>query len=128
MLSDRDDVGTSDLVDRDVLLVSGVKVDVVGTNTSSDTALEILGLLDDFGGEVTRVEGGGDDDLGILDVLAKLGVGSILVSGDDELVTELVLDGTEQTGLLFTVLAGSVEDGENLREAPGTNCENSMLA
>jgi len=46
VLSDGDDVGTSDLGDGDtaVGLVGGVKVDVVRTNTGSDGNLEVLGL------------------------------------------------------------------------------------
>jgi hypothetical protein len=69
------------------------------------------------------VEGRRDDDLGILDVLAELRVGRVLVGGDNKLVTlllepisdaELVLDGAEQTRLLLAVLAGGVKDSENL--------------
>lgn len=69
------------------------------------------------------MEGGGDDDLGILDVLAELGVGAVLVGGDDEFVAlllepvgdaKLVLDGAEQARLRVTVLAGGVEDSDDL--------------
>ncbi|KAI7506170.1 Formate [Hortaea werneckii] len=46
VLSDRDDVGASDLSDGDtaVDLVGDVQVDVVRTNTSGDGKLEVLGL------------------------------------------------------------------------------------
>lgn len=126
MLGDRDDVGAGDLVDGNVLLVGDIEVDVVGADTGGDAALEVLGRLEHLSGEVGRMEGGGDDDLGILDVLAELGVGRVLVGGDDELVAlllepvsdaELVLDGTEQTGLRVTVLAGGVKDSDDLRWA-----------
>jgi len=58
VLSDGDDVGASDLGDGDtaVGLVGSVEVDVVGTNTSSDGNLELLGLGQTLSGEVTWVE------------------------------------------------------------------------
>lgn len=125
VLGDRGDVGAGDFVDRDVLLVGNVEIDVVRTDTCGDAALEVLGLLEDLGGQVGGVEGGSDDNLSILDVLAELGVGGVLVSGNDELVTlllepigdaELVLDSAEQTGLLLAVLAGGVKDSDDLME------------
>lgn len=39
MLSDGDDVGSSDLGDGDLLEVGGVQVDVVGSDTSGDADL-----------------------------------------------------------------------------------------
>lgn len=54
----------------------------------------------------------GDDDFGVNEVLVELGVLALLVGGCDELVTllldplpqtELVLGGTEKTGLLLSV-------------------------
>lgn len=58
MLGDGDDVGTSDLSDGDtsVSLVGSIEVDVVGTNTSSDGELELLGLGQSLCGQVTWVE------------------------------------------------------------------------
>lgn len=58
VLSDRDDIGTSNLSNRDATigLVGSVQVDVVGTDTSSDGELEVLGLSKTLCGEVTRVE------------------------------------------------------------------------
>lgn len=58
VLSDGDDVGASDLGDSDTAigLVGSVEVDVVGTNTSSDGNLELLGLGQTLSGEVSWVE------------------------------------------------------------------------
>jgi hypothetical protein len=58
VLSDRDDVGACDLGDGDtaVGLVGGIEVDVVGTDTSSDGELEVLGLGKALCCEVTGVE------------------------------------------------------------------------
>jgi hypothetical protein len=55
------------------------------------------------------VEGSGDDDLSILELLVELGTLTVLVGGGDESVTlvlepladaELVLSGSEKEGLL----------------------------
>lgn len=58
VLSDGDDVGTSDLCDGDtaVGLVGSVEVDVVRSNTGSDGDLEVLGLCKTLSGQITRVE------------------------------------------------------------------------
>jgi hypothetical protein len=58
VLSDRDDVGSSDLSDGDtaVGLVGSIEVDVVGTDTSSDGELQVLGLSKTLSGKVTGVE------------------------------------------------------------------------
>ena len=58
VLSDGDDVGASDLGDGDtaVGLVGSIEVDVVGTDTSSDGELEVLGLSKTLCCEVTGVE------------------------------------------------------------------------
>jgi hypothetical protein len=58
VLGDGDDVGASDLGDRDaaVGLVGLIQVDVVRTNTGGDGDLEVLALLQAVGGEVTGVE------------------------------------------------------------------------
>ena len=123
VLSDRDDVGAGDFVDGNLLLVGSVEVDMVGADTGGDAALEVLGGLDHLSRKVSGVEGGGDDNVGVLDVLAELGVGRVLVGSDNVLVAlllepvsnaELVLDSAEQTRLLVTVLAGRVEHSENL--------------
>jgi hypothetical protein len=60
VLGDRHDVGARDLGDGDaaVGLVRGIEVDVVGTNTSSDGNLQVLGLCKTLCGEVTGVESG----------------------------------------------------------------------
>lgn len=58
MLGDGDNVGASDFSDGDtaVGLVGGIEVDVVGTDTSSDGNLEVLGLSKTLLCEVTGVE------------------------------------------------------------------------
>ena len=58
VLSDGDDVGASDLSDGDtaVGLVGSIEIDVVGTDTSSDGELEVLGLSKALCCEVTGVE------------------------------------------------------------------------
>jgi hypothetical protein len=58
VLSDGDDVGASDLSDGDtaVGLVGGIEVDVVGTDTSGDSDLEVLSLSKTLLGKVTGVE------------------------------------------------------------------------
>lgn len=115
VLSDGDDVGAGDLGDGDTTVgdVGDVKVNVVGTDTGSDSKLELLGLGQTLSGEVTGVEGGGDDDFGIDKLLVEGGVLTLLVGGGHQGVTlvlepladtELVLGGTEQLRLLLRVL------------------------
>jgi hypothetical protein len=125
VLSNRDNVGTSDLGNSDtaVGLVGSVQVDVVRTDTSSDGNLEVLCLGQTLLGQVTRVEGGGDDDFGINEMLVELRVLALLVGCGDELValvldplaqTELVLGGTEQLGLFLCVLETIVQNHQDL--------------
>jgi len=135
VLSDGDDVGASDLGDGDtaVGLVGSVQVDVVGTDTSGDGDLQLLGLGEALSGEVTGVEGSGDDDFGVNQLLVEGGVLTLLVRGGDQGVAlvleplanaELILGGTEQLRLLlgvlktlYQILATEVEitKGENLQ-------------
>lgn len=82
VLRDGDDVGACNLQDLDVPLDGGIEVDVVGPNTGGDTDLEVLGLGDELASEVARVEGRGDEDLGVLDVLLEDAVRAFLVIGD----------------------------------------------
>jgi hypothetical protein len=60
MLGDGNDVGAGDFGNGDtaVGLVGGVQVDVVRANTGRDGDLEVLGLREALGGEVTGVETG----------------------------------------------------------------------
>ena len=115
VLSDGDDVGASDFGNGDTTVgsVGGVEVNVVGTNTGSDGELEVLGLGQALCGEVTGVEGSGDDDFGIDQLLVKSGVLTLLVGGSHQGVslvlepladTKLILSGTEQLRLLLGVL------------------------
>jgi hypothetical protein len=109
VLSDGDDVGASDLGDGDttVGLVGGVEVDMVRADTSGNSELELLGLGQALSGQVTGVEGSGDDDLSIDELLVELGTLTVLVGGGNEGVAlvlepladaELVLSGTEKAG------------------------------
>lgn len=65
VLGDRDNVRPRDLENLDTVLDGSVEVDVVRADTSGDTDLEVLGLLHELGGQVTGVEGSGDQDLGL---------------------------------------------------------------
>lgn len=58
VLGNRDDVGAGNLSDSDTAigLVCGVQVDVVGTDTSSDGELELLGASQPLSRKVSRVE------------------------------------------------------------------------
>lgn len=58
MLGDGHDVAAGDLGDGDaaVGLVGGVEVNMVGANAGRDGELELLGLGQTLGGEVTGVE------------------------------------------------------------------------
>ena len=58
VLGDGDDVGAGDFCNGDAAIgrVRSVEVDVIGTDTSSDGKLELLGLCETFGGKVTWVE------------------------------------------------------------------------
>jgi hypothetical protein len=123
--------------DTTVGLVGGVQVDMVRTDTSGDGDLEVLGLGQALSGEVSGVEsiGGrsvvcyllnyigtedsrsGDDDLSVDQLLVKGGVLTLLVGGSDEGVAlllepfsqaQLVLGGTQETGLLLGVLTALI--------------------
>lgn len=58
VLSDGDDVGTSDLSNGNTAigLVGSVQVNMVGTNTGRDSELEVLGLGETLGSQVSGVE------------------------------------------------------------------------
>ena len=143
LLSDGDDVRTSDFEDLDVLLDGGVEVDVVGAHAGSDTDLEVLCFVDKLPGEIAGVEGRRDEDLSIFDVLLEDAARALLIIRDldrrgsvghegRELTSErthdvfmalrleplayaeLVLDGTQKTRLLPGCFAPFVKDGEHL--------------
>lgn len=84
MLSNRDDIRARDLSNGDLLLVGSVEVDVVGSDTSGDTELELLGLGDEVGGKITGVKGSGDEDLNLGQLFLEDRVRSLLVIGDNE--------------------------------------------
>jgi hypothetical protein len=101
VLGDRDDVAAGDFGNGDtsIGLVGGVEVNVIRSNTGGDGDLQVLGFGETLCGQVTRVETekigrlaharglgwmsrflrSGNDDLGINQVLVKLGVFTLLV-------------------------------------------------
>jgi len=124
VLSDGDDVGTGNLGNGDTAigLVGSVKVDVVGSDTSGNGNLEVLGLGEALSGKVTWVEWSGDDDLSVYEVLVEGRVLTLLVGGSDELVSllleplsdaKLVLGCTEELWDLSGVLTTIVKDEKN---------------
>ena len=62
MFSDGDDVGSSNFSNGDLSCVGSVQINVIRSNSSSDTDLEVLGLGDDFSGSVSWVEWSGDEN------------------------------------------------------------------
>ncbi len=79
VLGHGNDVATGYFAYTDLSFVTGVQVDVVGSDTGSDTELEVLGSGDELPSQVAGMERGTDVDVGINDLLGKLGVGSLLV-------------------------------------------------
>ena len=65
VLRNGDDIRAGDLEDLDALLNGSVQVDVVRANTSGDTELEVLRLVDDILGDIRRVERRRDEDLSL---------------------------------------------------------------
>lgn len=109
MFSDRDDVGTGDFGNGNLPLVGRVEVDVVGTDTSSLTQLEVLGFRDDLTGQVRRMERRRDEHVGVDNVLLELAVLAFLVGSYHEVPatlfaerseTQSVLRGAQELGLL----------------------------
>lgn len=65
MLGDTDDVGAGNFGDGNLVLVGRIQIDMITANAGSDAKLELRGLLDQVGREIARVEGGGDENLGL---------------------------------------------------------------
>lgn len=82
MFSDRGNIGSGDLEDLDLSFDGGLEVDVVRANTGGDANFKVLGLLEEVGGEVSGVEGCGNQHLGIDDVLLEEATGAFLVIAD----------------------------------------------
>jgi hypothetical protein len=91
----------------------------VNTNTGGDADLQFLCLFNSFPVDVSRVEGSGDDDLGVDDFFVEGRVLAFLVIGDDEFMalgfepfsdSELILDCAEQSGLFLCPFTTFVED------------------
>jgi hypothetical protein len=108
VLCDGDDVRAGDFCNGDAAIgrVRSVEVDVIGTDTSSDSKLELLGLCETLGGQVPGVETVcvsiycsieqndlrcGDDNFSVNELLVELGVLALLVGGGDQCVS-LILE------------------------------------
>ena len=63
---------TCDLNNSHALVSSGLQINVVGTNTSCHDELQVLGLLQLLLCHVCWVEGSGDQDVGIPQMLLQL--------------------------------------------------------
>lgn len=143
VLSDRHDVGSGDFEDLNLMLNSGVEVDVIGPDTSGNTDLEVLRLLEELSGKVAGMEGSGDQDFRLKimnvrrsdsatkfithigDVLLEEAVGTFLVVADEEFVplrfeiltqAELILEGAKKAGFLFGCSTSAVENGKDLHD------------
>jgi len=80
MFGDGDNVGSGNLENLDPLVDSGIEINVIGTNASCDAKLEVLCLVNEFFGKVTRVERGGDQDFSVDDMLLEVAVFAFLVA------------------------------------------------
>jgi hypothetical protein len=123
VLSNGHDIGAGDFQNLDFVLDSGVEVNVVRADTSCDTELQVLGLLDQVSCEVPRVEGRSDQDLSINDVLLEVTLRTLLGVRDNifeslrfEVLadTELVLDRTKETRLFLGGITTFVKDSKGL--------------
>jgi len=88
------DVGAGHFQDLDSAVDSSVEIDVVRADTCGDADLEVLGLVDELLGEVARVEGGGDEDLCVDDVLLEIAVWAFLAAGHWVIVRYCILMGS----------------------------------
>lgn len=107
-------VPTSDFVDGEFLVAGGGNVDVVRADTGGDRDLEVLGLGQPVARDVARVEGRGDDNVGVFQVLFKLAAGTFLVRGDDESVAERLEPGSQAERVFFAA-EESCEEEEGIR-------------
>jgi hypothetical protein len=73
---------------------------VITSHSGGDGELEVLGLLDVLAGEVSRVEGGRDQDIRVDDVLGKVRIRSLLVRRDNELDVVLLAVVGQTEGVL----------------------------
>lgn len=98
---------------------------MIATNSSRNTELQVLCCRHLRLIQVTWVEGSGDEDLSVLNVLLEGTAFAFLVRGRDEFVSlllepvgdaELVLDSTEETGFFFGSLAAVVENEQDLHD------------
>jgi hypothetical protein len=56
VFSNGDDVGSRYFENLDSVVNSGIEIDVVRADTSSDAKLEVLGLLNEVAGQVTVID------------------------------------------------------------------------
>jgi len=71
-------------------------------NQSKSARLEVGRRLDEIGGEVSRVEGSGDEDIGILDVLLEVGILALLQN--EKCLARSVLELSEESRSKRTLL------------------------
>jgi hypothetical protein len=108
VLSNGHDVGSRYFENWDTAFDSGIKVDMVRANTSRDANFELLGLFEEFGGQVTvlnsmtrstlsnsinspRVERSGDEDISLRNYIST--TFTRMKDGDTD-IWELLLENT----------------------------------
>lgn len=89
MLGNRDNVGSGHFCHQDLALIGRIQVDVIGTDTGRDTGFEVLSFGNDFGSSIARVEGSGDENVGVDDLLLESGFRALLVGNNNVGVTLL---------------------------------------
>ena len=97
--------------------------DMVRPDSGSDTQLQLLRTVHNLPRQITRVERRSDQDVRINNLFPELAVGAFFARGGDQGMTlffqpvgdtELVLGGSQESGLLLCRLASVVEDEKDL--------------
>lgn len=85
MLGNRDNVGSGHFCHQDLALIGRIQVDVIGTDTGRDTGFEVLSFGNDFGSSIARVEGSGDENVGVDDLLLESGFRALLCAQSEKM-------------------------------------------